>query len=173
MEKHSPSQHFQDGAIGGDIEDKYQDFINDFTLSEFESTGKINWNISSILPTSVDIFTQVCTEGGSLNTEIEGSTELNQHMLDYRLSDDTANANKRVELETSRNLEFYGWNRALTSDGQIYVLSSIHPRQDGEYCGLADPHFERVLSDVTGKEIDLELDTKLTAQVRTAMGAVR
>ncbi|MCU4754231.1 hypothetical protein OB919_19985 [Halobacteria archaeon AArc-curdl1] len=160
-------------GLSGVIEDRYQYFINDFTVSEFESTGEINWSFSSIFPTTVDIFTQACTEGGSLNTEIEGSTELKQHMLDYRLSDDTANSNKRVGLETSRNLEFYGWNRALISEGQIYVLGSIHPRQDGEYCGLSDPHFERVLSDVTGKEIDLELDTNLTAQVRTAMGAVR
>lgn len=160
------------GVLREEMREIYKTFVEDFLVGQSERKGGIPWKDAKLFPTEISVLADVCTEGGALNTELEGQIKLNQHNFDYELTEDTANVNRSVDLATERSVKFYGWNRAFGSDGQIYVVGAIYPKTTGDYCGIAAPHIERALSDALGTDVDLDLDTSLTARVRTVMGAV-
>lgn len=167
------STTFAKWELDDEIKDTCQSFIHGFSKQGFNTEGKLNWNLDPGFPISAGTYANECLPSGTLTTEKFGSVQMTQYNLEYELSDDTANADKPVDLAESTGLEFFGWIGGWSHDGHVYAVGAVHPRATGDYCGLDNPHLEEVLTEVRGEEVNLDLEDTLYGRVRTIMGAVR
>ena len=160
--------------LSDSIDDQINSYIRDFAEGGIEKLGELNWSLYNLgSGPGLGTYAKLCEAGGTLTTEIDGSHDMVQHNLEYQLRRDTVNEHREVYLEQTHELDFIGWSVDFVFDETIYGIAAIHPKATGDYCGLTDPHIERVLSDVIDEEIDLGLEAPLYGKVRSIMSAVR
>lgn len=158
--------------LDDNIGEFYERYLQSFTESPLEIEGSLDWDFGPSFPSSVGFVANECMPGGELTTEMVGTVQTTQFNLTYELTDTTANANQRVALAETEELEFSGWLAGWSHQDHVWAVGSVHPKATGDYCGIDNPHLEEVLSEVTGEDIELNLDKSLYGRVRSLMSTI-
>jgi hypothetical protein len=150
----------------------YLTFLDRFSMVGFNPEGEMNWNLSPAFPASLGFYTDECHDGGTLNTETNGSIKLTQHYLEYPLRETTVNEDTEVSLASEEYLEFHGWLGSWIHEDSIYAVVGVHPNDQSTICGISDPHLENVLDEVLEEEIELGLEESLYGRLHSVMSTV-
>lgn len=159
-------------GLSDDIEDDFRSRTNHFSKIGFSTLGKLEWKYDPYFPASASVIMDKCDAEGSLTTENSGSVYMTQFNLKYPMRSDTVNVNQSVKLEQDEELEFFGWLAGWGNEERIMAVGAVHPKSMDEYCGLGGSHIEKVLSDILGREIDLDLEDVLHGKVHNLMATL-
>lgn len=165
------------------IRAEIEDYLSKFSKAGFNIEEKINlaWmlhllDITGGLPAGTGALL-AASDAGPASIDIVASGDgvaLTRYPLNYPMTPDTVNTSKNgVTLEETKELPFTGWFGTWGYKGHIYAVTGIHPRQEALDEEMERPYLDAFFSELTGSDVNLELNYDLATQMHNLMGRVR